>query len=90
MTVRNAVRNAHLLNDKVCLDALEGLVRLLLQHKDDISRLDAGLAVASLTTQHYLGIVLVPLLDVHLKDLLLWKKSLQPMQRSSACSNRNY
>jgi ferric iron reductase protein FhuF len=85
MTIRQSVRSAHLLNDKVCLNALEGLVRLLLQHKDNITRQDARLTVASLTTQHYLGIVLVPLLNVHLKDLLLWKKSLQPMQRSSAC-----
>jgi len=90
MTMRQLVKSARLLNDKVCLDALEGLVRLLLQHKDDIARLDARLTVASLTTQHHLGIVLVPLLNVHLKDLLLWKKPLQPMQKSSAYRNKIY
>ena len=64
---------ADLLDDQVCLNSLEGLVRLLLQHKNDISRLDARLTVASFTPQNHLGIVLVAFLYVHLKDLLLWQ-----------------
>ena len=68
----------NLFNDKVCLDALECLVGLLLQDKDDITRLDAWLTVACLSPQHNLGIVLVPLLYVHLEDLLLWQQPLQP------------
>ena len=74
------MERAHLLNDKVCLDALEGFVGLLLQHKDDVARLDAGLAVAGLPPQHNLGVVLVPLLDMHLEDLLLRQKSLEAVQ----------
>lgn len=70
----------NLLNDKVCLDALEGFVGLLLQDKDDITRLNARLTVACLSPQHHLGIVLMPLLYVHLKDLLLWQQSLKPNQ----------
>ena len=67
---------ADLLNHEVCLDALEGLVGFLLQHKDDISRLNARLTVACFSSQNHLGIVLVALLYVHLKDLLLWQKTL--------------
>ena len=67
----------HLFNHKVCLDSLEGLVGLLLKDENDVSRLDARLAVSCLTTQHHLGVVLVPLLYVYLKDLLLWEQTLQ-------------
>lgn len=70
-------KTAYLFNDKVSLDALKGLVGLLLQHKDDITRQDTRLAVACLPSENYLGIVLVALLNVHLKDLLLWKEPLQ-------------
>lgn len=74
------MEQAHLLNDKVCLDALEGLVGLLLQHKDDVTRLNAGLTVAGLTPQDHLGVVLVALLNMHLKDLLLRQKPLEAVQ----------
>lgn len=69
-------RVANLFNDKVCLDAFEGFVGLLLKDKDDIARLDARLTVARLSPQYHLGVVLVPLLYVHLKDLLLWQQPL--------------
>lgn len=75
-TLLSIGKTAHLFNDKVSLDALEGLVGLLLQYKDDITRQDARLAVPCLPSEDHLGIVLVPLLDMDLKNLLLWEQPL--------------
>lgn len=67
----------HLFKDEVLCDALESGMGLLLEHKDDVSGQQVGITAASLAPEHHLGVVLVPLLYVHLKHLLLCHQALQ-------------
>ena len=71
---------AHLVEDEVVADALEGLVWLGLQDEDDVAGRDAQLAHAGLTAEHHLGAHLVPLLYVHLEHLALRH---QPLRKTS-------
>ena len=70
------LQGPHPLADQVMRDALEGGVLLLLQDEDNISRHHIRLAAACFTAQDDLGVVLVPLLYVHLKHLLFCHQAL--------------
>jgi hypothetical protein len=74
----------NLLYDQIMPNSLEELVGLLLQDKDDISRLHIGVTAARFPPKYNLRIVLVTLLDVHLKHLLLRCKTLS-QQHNNQC-----